>query len=251
MKRRKVKVSRQMSNFCISHVRYQRSSLIVWRTALISFCNATAPWFIFFWYRISNDWEWILLCVVHQVLFAKSCYKISYFQDFNSLTRGDIPFRPNDFDVSFDPYTSFGNQRADIERPWAKEDQDNSFSASSPGRRKCDRRGGCSCSDGPGRCIAEKGSRGPPGVPGPPGPKGQQGYPGMEGLPGPKGDKGYPGIQGPRGTKGDRGKMGMPGFPGINGIPGVIGPTGKSGRNGLDGCNGTDVSLAIKHTIIN
>ena len=164
-------------------------------------------------------------------------------QDFSSPQRGDIAFRPNDFDVSFDPYTAFGRS--------VNRGDDDVFSLDTRARRqgtrtrksKCERGEGCSCTDGPGRCIAEKGSRGPPGTPGPPGPKGQQGYPGMEGLPGPKGDKGSPGIQGPRGQKGNRGKMGMPGFPGINGIPGVLGPPGKAGRNGLDGCNGTDVGL--------
>ena len=104
--------------------------------------------------------------------------------------------------------------------------------------KKCQ---GASCFNNA-RCIAEKGSRGPPGVQGPQGQKGQHGFPGVEGLPGPKGDMGEQGPQGPWGSKGDRGKMGMPGFPGINGIPGTQGPPGPLGLSGLDGCNGTDVS---------
>lgn len=149
--------------------------------------------------------------------------------------------------MSFDPFTAFGS---------ATEKKRGRHGASERRARQGEavRRGGCgrggkepcSCSAGPGRCIAEKGSRGPPGSTGPQGPKGQQGHPGMEGLPGPKGDRGLPGFQGPTGLKGDRGKMGMPGFPGINGIPGSMGPMGMSGRNGLDGCNGTDVSYKYK-----
>ena len=164
----------------------------------------------------------------------------SHSQDFSiGKTRGDIPFRPNNFDISFDPYTYNGGRsrsapRADIDWP-ANADRGDQQDAT-----KC--RSGKDCSNEcSSRCVAEKGNRGSPGIPGPPGPKGLQGYPGMEGLPGAKGDKGDPGMQGPRGNKGDRGKMGMPGFPGINGIPGNMGPPGLPGRPGLDGCNGTDV----------
>ena len=165
-----------------------------------------------------------------------------YFQEYNRQ-RGDIAFIPNDFDVSFDPYTAF--ETAADKDVFSFDSRSRRQGESRRRQSKCDRGDGCTCTDGPGRCIAEKGSRGPPGTPGPPGPKGQQGYPGMEGLPGPKGEKGSPGIQGPRGQKGDRGKMGMPGFPGINGIPGVIGPPGKAGKDGLDGCNGADVGFIV------
>ena len=160
--------------------------------------------------------------------------------------RGDIPFRPNDFDVSFDPYTYGGRFSQPKERETFNVDADRSNRDAT----KCDRGDGCSCTSGPGRCIAEKGSRGPPGVPGPPGPPGLQGYPGIEGLLGKKGDKGMPGIQGPRGPKGDRGKMGMPGFPGINGHPGAMGAPGLAGRHGKDGCNGTDVSRLYLYNIL-
>lgn len=157
-------------------------------------------------------------------------------------SRGDIPFRPNNFDISFDPYSyddrgrgRFSPLSDDRERFNYDADRADSGDATN-----CQRGKDCS-NECTARCIAEKGSRGPPGIPGPPGPKGLQGYPGMEGLPGSKGDKGDPGMQGPRGGKGDRGKMGMPGFPGINGIPGNMGPPGLPGRPGVDGCNGTDV----------
>ena len=168
-------------------------------------------------------------------------------QDTFAVQRGDIAFRPNDFDVSFDPFTAFGSGNS--KRRHGKGE------VAGRGRRQGadSRRGGncgrggnepCSCSAGPGRCIAEKGNRGAPGATGMQGPKGQRGHPGMEGLPGPKGDRGQPGLQGPTGLKGDRGKMGMPGFPGINGIPGAMGPPGFAGKNGMDGCNGTDVSYS-------
>ena len=159
------------------------------------------------------------------------------FQDFTlGKSRGDIPFRPNDFDVSFDPYLY--RRRSSYNEDISSQNADEYSDDATNCQRSKDCTNQCKA-----RCLAEKGSRGSPGIPGPAGLKGLQGYPGMEGLPGPKGDKGYPGMQGPRGSKGDRGKMGMPGFPGINGIPGNMGPPGLAGRPGLDGCNGTDVGI--------
>ena len=171
----------------------------------------------------------------HTFSYKTNCSKL---QDFSAgKTRGDIPFRPNDFDVSFDPYAYGRRFSSNNDRDRFGPDADNNDDATN-----CQRGKDCT-NECTAKCLAEKGSRGPPGVSGLPGPKGLQGYPGMEGLPGPKGDKGAPGMQGPRGSKGDRGKMGMPGFPGINGIPGNMGPPGLPGRPGLDGCNGTDVNI--------